>query len=243
MTGSAQNYSLFSGHAASIEDPLFFEAEARSAGYTLIAGVDEAGRGPLAGPVVAAAVILPEDVTLEGVQDSKKMTEKTRERAFSIIHERAVSVGIGVVGPAFIDMHNILKSSLQAMKLAVSYLDPRPDFLLVDGIQAVPLPVPQKCLKKGDSLSLSISAASVIAKVYRDRLMCSFEPVFPQYGFARHKGYGTAAHLEALQRHGPCPIHRKSFKRVPSPASQFDSSGDGSFFENADGLNRERSCR
>jgi ribonuclease HII len=205
---------LFAGPAPSTEDTLFFEAEARRAGYALIAGVDEAGRGPLAGPVVAAAVVLPEGLTLEGVQDSKKMTEKARAKAFSVIHEKAVSVGIGVVSPAHIDKHNILQSSLEAMKRAVSCLDPCPDFLLVDGVQAVPVPIRQKSLKKGDRRSLSISAASVIAKVYRDRLMCSYDAGFPQYGFAVHKGYGTARHLEALGRYGPCPLHRRSFKGV-----------------------------
>jgi len=217
LSRTDQNLSLFAGHSPSVEETLFFETKARGAGYALIAGVDEAGRGPLAGPVVAAAVILPEGVILEGVQDSKKMTESARERAFSVIHEKAVSVGIGVVGPAFIDEHNILNSSLEAMKKAVSYLEPSPDFLLVDGIQAVPLPVRQRCLKKGDRLSLSISAASVIAKVYRDRLMCSYETLFPRYGFSRHKGYGTAVHLEALTRYGPCAIHRRSFNRVKAP--------------------------
>lgn len=236
MSRSAQNLSLFTGRGTSTEDTLFFETEARGAGYALIAGVDEAGRGPLAGPVVAAAVILPEDVTLEGVQDSKKMTEKARERAFCVIHERAVSVGIGVVGPAFIDKHNILKSSLEAMRRAVSYLDPGPDFLLVDGLQAVPVPLHQKCLKKGDRLSLSISAASVIAKVYRDRLMCSYEARFPQYGFPRHKGYGTAVHLDALAMYGPCSIHRRSFNRVPAQ-------GQPTTLAAAGGPQGERSCR
>lgn len=226
-----------------MEDTLFFETEARGAGYALIAGVDEAGRGPLAGPVVAAAVILPEGLTLEGVQDSKKMTERARERAFSVIHERAVSVGVGVVGPSFIDEHNILNSSLEAMRLAVSYLEPRPDFLLVDGIQAVPMPVRQKCLKKGDRRSLTISAASVIAKVYRDRLMCSFEARYPQYGFSRHKGYGTAMHLDALRKYGPCPIHRRSFNRVPAPALPSDSKGGGRIQAAAGGPHGERSCR
>lgn len=221
LSRTDQNLSLFTGHSPSGEDTLFFETKARGEGYAVIAGVDEAGRGPLAGPVVAAAVILPEGVILEGVQDSKKMTEGARERAFSVIHEKAVSVGIGVVGPAFIDEHNILNSSLEAMRKAVSYLEPSPDFLLVDGIQAVPLPVRQKCLKKGDRLSLSISAASVIAKVYRDRLMCSYETLFPRYGFSRHKGYGTAAHREALTRYGPCTIHRRSFNRVQAPAPLF----------------------
>ena len=157
------------------------------------------------------------------------MTEKARNQAFSVIHEKAVSVGIGVVGPAYIDEHNILNATLEAMKRAVSFLEPQPDYLLVDGNQAVPVTTRQKCLKKGDSLSLSISAASVIAKVYRDRIMCSYNACFPQYGFPIHKGYGTARHLEALQRFGACPIHRKSFRRVPGPEGDPENKGgDGS---------------
>ncbi len=243
LSRSAQNLSLFAGCAPSMEDTFLYETEARMAGYALIAGVDEAGRGPLAGPVVAAAVVLPEEVTLEGVRDSKKMTEKAREKAFCVIHERAVSVGIGVIGPAFIDKHNILNSSLEAMRRAVSCLEPYPDFLLVDGLQAVPVPVHQKCLKKGDRLSLSISAASVIAKVYRDRLMCSYEDRFPQYGFSRHKGYGTTVHLEALRRFGPCPIHRRSFNRVPAAGTPFAQKEGGKTLIDAVGTHGERSRR
>lgn len=212
----AQNPVLFPDDACSVEGPLEFEAAARKGGYAAVAGVDEAGRGPLAGPVVAAAVILAENAVLDGVQDSKKMTERARDRSFSIIHEQAFAVGIGVIDPAYIDEHNILNASLEAMKRAVSFLEPRPDFLLVDGIHPVPMPTHQRCLKQGDRRSLSISAASVIAKVYRDRIMRSFDVRFPQYGFSRHKGYGTAAHLEALRRYGPCPIHRRSFRRVPT---------------------------
>ena len=217
MNRSGQNLTLFPGEPRPVEGPLVFEAAARKAGYAAVAGVDEAGRGPLAGPVVAAAVILPEDAVLDGVQDSKQMTEKARLEAFSVIHERAFAVGVGVIPPAFIDEHNILNASLEAMRRAVSFLDPRADFLLVDGICPVPMRTPQRCLKQGDSRSLSISAASVIAKVYRDRIMCSLDARFPQYGFSSHKGYGTAAHLEALRRHGPCPIHRRSFRGVLAP--------------------------
>ncbi|MBW1721026.1 MAG: ribonuclease HII [Deltaproteobacteria bacterium] len=187
---------------------------ARKAGYKRIAGVDEAGRGPLAGPVVAGAVILREGVPLEGVTDSKKMTEKARTEAFSLISHDALAVSLGVVSPAFIDRHNILRASLEAMRRAVLSLDPPPDFLLVDGLQKVPVPIPQKCLKKGDQRSLSISAASVMAKVYRDRIMCSFHSSYPMYGFDTNKGYGTAVHREALRIYGPCPIHRMTFRGV-----------------------------
>jgi ribonuclease HII len=195
-------------------DVLFFETRARSAGYSLIAGVDEAGRGPLAGPVVAAAVILPEGAKIEGIRDSKEMTERAREKAFSEIHENAMAVGIGVVSPGYIDRFNILKASLEAMRLSVLGLDPAPDFFLVDGIHPVPVPLPQECIKKGDRLSLSISAASILAKVYRDRIMRCYHEMFPKYGFSENKGYGTQSHLAALRSHGACPVHRLTFKGV-----------------------------
>lgn len=197
-----------------VSDPLSYERMARKAGFGLIAGVDEAGRGPLAGPVVAAAVIIPEGATLAGVRDSKQMPPRAREEAFSLIQRAAVSVGIGVVSNRFIDEFDILRASLEAMKQAVSFLDPRPDFVLVDGIQTIPLSIPQKCLKRGDQLSLSISAASVIAKVYRDRIMNALHNQFPAYDFRSNKGYGTARHLDAIRRYGPAPIHRRTFKGV-----------------------------
>ena len=209
------NLSLFLESVSSQDiDALFYESLVRKAGYRLIAGVDEAGRGPLAGPVVAAAVILPEGVVLEGVRDSKEMTQNARERAFCLVHEQALSVGVGVVSAEDIDRMNILQASLQAMKQAIISLDPRPDFCLVDGIHPVPVPIPYRCLKKGDRRSHSISAASVVAKVYRDRIMCSFHERFPVYGFSENKGYGTAQHLAALREQGACPIHRMTFRGV-----------------------------
>ncbi len=180
----------------------------------MIAGVDEAGRGPLAGPVVAAAVIVPKGIELAGVQDSKKMPEKAREVAFALIHHKAMSLGIGVVSHKYIDEYNILRGSLEAMRRAVLALEPPPGFLLVDGIHGVPVPIPQKCLIKGDQISRSISAASVIAKVYRDRIMRSYHELYPVYDFAKHKGYGTRNHFKALRQYGPCPVHRMSFKGV-----------------------------
>jgi ribonuclease HII len=209
------NLSLFPESVTSRDtDTLLYESLVRKAGYRLIAGVDEAGRGPLAGPVVAAAVILPQGMVLEGVRDSKEMTKDSREKAFSLIHERALSVGVGVVSAEEIDRTNILQASLQAMKQAILSLDPRPEFCLVDGIHPVPVPIPYRCLKKGDRRSHSISAASVVAKVYRDRIMCSFHEQFPVYGFSENKGYGTARHLAALREQGACPIHRMTFRRV-----------------------------
>ena len=196
------------------DDPLLYESMARTAGYEIVAGIDEVGRGPLAGPVVAAAVILPEGVKLPGVNDSKVMTEKARERAFSVIIETALSIGIGVVSPAIIDKINILNASLDAMKYALLSLDRTPDYILVDGIHKIPVITPQKCIIKGDRLSLSISAASVIAKVYRDNIMRSCHRLFPEYGFHKNKGYGTAEHMDAIKKHGPCPIHRLTFRGI-----------------------------
>ena len=187
---------------------------ARKAGYGLIAGIDEAGRGPLAGPVVAAAVIFEEDISIPGVKDSKKMTEKAREKVFPCIAQKAVAASIGVVSHRYIDRNNILKASLEAMKRAVLTLDPAPEFLLVDGVQGIPLSIPQKTLKKGDQRSLSISAASVMAKVYRDRIMRSLHGLYPMYGFLQNKGYGTAGHLTALRECGPSPVHRRTFRGV-----------------------------
>jgi ribonuclease HII len=210
-----ENLPLFPERIKSSEpDPFYFEALARKKGYNLIAGVDEAGRGPLAGPVVAAVVILPEGIELAGVRDSKKMTEKAREKAFNEILCEAVDSGIGVVSRRYIDEFNILKASLEAMKRAVLALDQKPDYLLVDGIQRIPVSTPQDCLKKGDSRSLTISAASVLAKVYRDRIMRAYHHMYPHYGFDKHKGYGTKKHLEALEKYGPSPVHRFTFKGV-----------------------------
>ena len=195
-------------------DVLFYESMARRAGFHFIAGVDEAGRGPLAGPVVAAAVILPEDSALDGVRDSKAMTAKAREEAFALVISTSLAVGVGVVSAKRIDERNILRASLDAMKKAVLCLDPAPDFVLVDGTHPVPVPMPHRCLVGGDRNSLSVSAASVVAKVYRDRIMRSYHPMYPQYGFLENKGYGTAAHLAAIKAHGACPIHRVSFRGV-----------------------------
>jgi ribonuclease HII len=193
-----------------------YESDARRAGYSLIAGIDEAGRGPLAGPVIAAAVILPENSELEGVKDSKQMTPRARQEAFSLIEERAISVSIAVVGPQEIDQINILQATRKAMRQAVLHLSPQPDFLLIDGIQRIEIPIQQRCIVKGDQQCLSIAAASVLAKVYRDSMMCSYHKLYPQFGFSSNKGYGTRAHLAAIAMFGPCPIHRFTFRGVAS---------------------------
>jgi len=210
-----KNLSLFPKNiSSSVCDPFFYEDLARKSGYALIAGVDEAGRGPLAGPVVAAAVILPQGIELAGVQDSKKMTARSREEAFVTISRQALGSGIGVVSHGDVDKFNVLRASLEAMRRAVLALYPPPEFLLVDGINSIPLKIPQRCLKKGDQTSKSISAASVMAKVYRDRIMDSYDETYPGYGFAKHKGYGTRRHLEILKKFGPCPVHRLTFRGV-----------------------------
>lgn len=163
---------------------------------------------------MAAAVIVRQGTDLAGVRDSKKMTPGAREKAFSDIRRQALAMGIGVVSHDYIDEFNILRASLEAMRRAVSALDPQPEFLLVDGIHMIPLPVPQRCLKKGDQISRSISAASVLAKVYRDRIMRSYHRMYPLYDFDKNKGYGTRRHLDALRQYGASPIHRKTFRGV-----------------------------
>lgn len=191
-----------------------FEKTAYSNGFICVAGIDEAGRGPLAGPVMAAAVILPVGLLINGVDDSKKLTPGKREKLFEIIMAQALSVGVGIMTPAEIDRINILQATRRAMLAAVQQLSPQPDYLLIDGISSIDSAVPQKTIKKGDSLSLSIAAASIIAKVTRDRLMIEMDSMYPGYGFAGHKGYGSAAHLDAIRRLGPSPIHRLTFGGV-----------------------------
>ena len=188
------------------------EEQIRAQGYQWMAGVDEAGRGPLAGPVVAAAVIINAGDKIPGVRDSKLLTSGQREHLYHIITDRALSWGVGIVGPRDIEKHNILQATIKAMKEAVLNLDPSPDFLLIDGITPLPLDTPQQTIKKGDARCPSISAASIVAKVTRDRLMLEYHRVYPLYNFACHKGYPTKEHREAIRRYGCCEIHRKTFK-------------------------------
>lgn len=179
--------------------------------YRHICGIDEAGRGPLAGPVVAGAVILPKDCDILYINDSKKLSEKKREELYEIIMERAVSVGVGYSTPERIDEINILQATYEAMREAVSRLTPVPDLLLNDAVTIPQIEIRQIPIIKGDAKSISIGAASIIAKVTRDRLMVQYDAVYPEYGFASHKGYGAQAHVEALMKYGPCPIHRRTF--------------------------------
>lgn len=184
-------------------------------GMNLVVGVDEVGRGPLAGPVVAAAVVFPQDVSLDQVTDSKKLTPQKRGELFDLILENALDVGIGKVDQKAVDQLNILNASLKAMHQAVSALKNRPHAVLVDGTHKIPnLRIPQIAIVKGDSLSLSVAAASILAKVTRDRLMLSYHEKYPHFFFDRNKGYATKSHIDALRKHGPCKIHRMSFRTL-----------------------------
>jgi ribonuclease HII len=189
-----------------------FENRARESGYRVIAGIDEAGRGPLAGPVVAAAVILPSGYEHPDITDSKKLTARQREKLSEVIEQDAVSIGIGVAEAHVIDSMNILRATLAAMKDAVLELSPSPDYLLIDGRNRIDLAVHQEAVIRGDSLSLSIAAASIVAKVSRDRLMEMYHRQFPQYNFLHNKGYGTREHREAILKFGRSKIHRRSFR-------------------------------
>jgi ribonuclease HII len=189
-----------------------FESKARGCGYRIIAGIDEAGRGPLAGPVVAAAVILPPGYEHPEITDSKKLSPRQRERLYGIIQRDAVSIGIGVVEAPVIDAVNILQATLAAMKDAVLELSPSPDYLLIDGLNRIDLAIQQETIIRGDSRSLSVASASIVAKVSRDRLMEMYHRQFPQYNFLRNKGYGTREHREAILKFGRSKIHRRSFR-------------------------------
>jgi len=194
-------------------DKLRYERELIAAGCNYICGVDEVGRGPLAGPVVCAAVIMPLDDIIEGVDDSKKLTAKKREKLSALITDRAVAYAICRVEPQVIDEINILEATKLCMKNAVESLDVKPDFVLTDGNMTLDISVPQKSIIKGDGLSYSIGAASIIAKVYRDKLMDEYDKIYPEYAFANNKGYGTKAHIEGIIRAGICPVHRRSFTK------------------------------
>lgn len=188
-----------------------FAYEREYAAYQAICGIDEVGRGPLAGPVVASAVILPKDCDILYINDSKKLSEKKREMLYDEIMEKAVAVGIGIVGPERIDEINILQATYEAMREAISKLSVQPDLLLNDAVKIPGVTLPQVSIIKGDAKSASIGAASIIAKVTRDRMMVEYDSIFPEYGFAANKGYGTAIHIAALKELGPTPIHRRSF--------------------------------
>ncbi|MDO5407266.1 MAG: ribonuclease HII [Eubacteriales bacterium] len=190
---------------------LMKEYEYTYAASGVICGIDEAGRGPLAGPVVAGAVILPEDCEILFLNDSKKLSEKRREELFVEIQEKAIAWNVGIVGPDVIDEINILQATYEAMRQAIAGLSVQPDLLLNDAVTIPGVAINQVPIIKGDAKSVSIAAASILAKVTRDHMMVEYDKLFPEYGFAKHKGYGTAVHTAALREYGPCPIHRRSF--------------------------------
>lgn len=192
-------------------DWLEFEKEAAAKGYKAVCGVDEAGRGPLAGPLCAAAVILPENTIIEGVNDSKKLSEKKREAFFDVIKEQALSYSIAFASVEEIEKMNILNATMLAMKRAVEGLDVKADYAMIDGNRLPNLDIDSEFIIKGDAKSMSIACASILAKVSRDRLLYKYAEEFPEYSFDKHKGYGTKAHVEALKKYGPCKYHRLSF--------------------------------
>ncbi len=192
-------------------DWLEFEKEAAAKGYKAVCGVDEAGRGPLAGPVCAAAVILPENTIIEGVNDSKKLSEKKREALFDVIKEQALSYSIAFASVEEIEEMNILNATILAMKRAVEGLDVKADYAMIDGNRLPNLDIDSEFIIKGDAKSMSIACASILAKVSRDRLLYKYAEEFPEYSFDKHKGYGTKVHVEALKKYGPCKYHRLSF--------------------------------
>lgn len=191
------------------------ELKLKRQGADLIAGVDEVGIGPLAGPVVAAAVILKNDLRIKGLDDSKKLTPKDREELFSAIMDSSVSIGVGIIDSATIDRINILQASLKAMRSAVNALSKKPDHILVDGIRTIPgISIPQTSIKHGDSISSAIATASIVAKVIRDRIMENYHRIYPHHEFLSHRGYGTKMHMKLLKKYGPTPIHRLSYEPV-----------------------------
>ena len=189
-----------------------YEEKLRKKGFKYICGIDEAGRGPLAGPVVVASVIMPENSMIEGVNDSKKVSEKKREKLYDLILDEAISYGIGIVGQDEIDEINILNATKKGLTMSLQELTQKPDLIIVDALSKInTLGIPYESIIKGDAKCYSISAASIIAKVTRDRIMREWDKIYPQYGFATHKGYGTSSHIKEIIENGPCPIHRKTF--------------------------------
>ena len=206
-----KKYAAYLEELKRLESISVFEKELRKNGYRLIGGIDEVGRGPLAGPVVTAAVILPEDCAIAGINDSKKLTAGKREELSAQIKEKAVAYSFGSASPVEIDEINILQATYRAMRRAIEGLKIKPDFLLADAVTIPGIEIPQKGIVHGDAKSITIGAASIIAKVERDAMMSEYERVFGGYGFERNKGYGSAEHISALKELGPCPIHRRSF--------------------------------
>ena len=217
-----KRYERKQAEIARVKGMFRYEDEARAEGYSLIAGVDEAGRGPLAGPVSVAAVILPEGLILPRINDSKKLSEKVRNELYDEIMAKAVSVKQVFVDERTIDRVNILQATMNGMYEAIFALEPQPDKVLLDAVKLERLPMPSLSLIKGDAKSATIAAASIIAKVSRDRLMDGYDKQYPEYGFAEHKGYGTASHIASIRKFGPCPIHRQSFEPIKSMVDEIE---------------------
>ena len=211
LVSFAKKYQAYLREQERLDSLLRYERECYEKGYTFIAGVDEVGRGPLAGPVVAAAVILPKECKIEGVDDSKKLSPKKREELYDVILETALAYGIGVISNERIDEINILQATYEAMRQALAQLAPQPQYILADAVTIPRIETPQQGIVKGDEKSISIGAASIVAKVYRDRMMEEYDKTYPGYGFASNKGYGAQEHLDAIRRQGITPIHRRSF--------------------------------
>ena len=209
LDGARKRHEKFLAEKQRIYDLQAYERQYSD--HRFICGIDEVGRGPFAGPVVAGAVILPKDCDILYINDSKKLSEKVREKLYEEIREKAVSAAVGIVEPARIDEINILQATYEAMRIAISKLDPTPDLLLNDAVIIPGVDIMQVPIIKGDAKSISIGAASIFAKVTRDRLMMEYDAMYPEYGFAKNVGYGTAEHIEALIKYGPTPIHRRSF--------------------------------
>jgi ribonuclease HII len=195
-------------------DLWLFESKAIEKGFSYIAGIDEAGRGPLAGPVVSAAVLLPTSFYDPDIIDSKQLSPKKRSYLYEKLYDQAISIGIGIIDNIEIERINILNASILSMAISVKNLRPQPDYLLIDGKFGIPTDLPQESITRGDAQSISIAAASIVAKVSRDRLMERYDQDYPQFGFSKHKGYPTKAHKEAIRTFGCCPIHRRSFRGV-----------------------------
>ena len=209
VSGALKKIDALEKERQRIENLKKYEKE--YAQYTYICGIDEVGRGPLAGPVVAGAVILPKDCDILYINDSKKLSAAKREELYDIIMEQAVATGLGTIGPDRIDEINILQATYEAMRQAIAQLSPQPDLLLNDAVTIPKVTIPQVPIIKGDAKSISIGAASIIAKVTRDRMMVYYDSIYPEYGFASNKGYGSAEHIAALKKYGPTPIHRRTF--------------------------------
>ncbi|MBB6217795.1 ribonuclease HII [Anaerosolibacter carboniphilus] len=209
--GLAKKLEKFIQEKERVRKLWYYENEIFKSGVKLIAGIDEAGRGPLAGPVVAAAVILPKGIFIEGIDDSKKLSEAKRDILFDIIRDKALSIGVGIVDNHIIDEINIFNATKLAMSNAIENLSICPEYLLIDAVKLTDIHIKQQALIKGDSKSISIAAASIIAKVTRDRMIKEYDVLYPQYGFRNHKGYGTKEHYESIEKHGITNIHRKTF--------------------------------